>query len=61
MKISVKGKIHDVQNDKANGFVVMCNGKLVASGSARYEIAVSEFKRVSEDCEYAAREAAARA
>ena len=57
MKICIGSKILDVQNDKALGFVVTSAGKLVAKGSRRYEIAVSEFKRTSEDNAYAAREA----
>lgn len=58
MKIRSAGKTYDIQNDKAFGVVVVCNGKVVRPGSTRYEMAVSEFKRVAEDAAYAAREAA---
>lgn len=60
MKIRSAGKTYDIQNDKALGIVVICNGKVIAAGS-RYEMVVSEFKRITEDNAYAAREAANRA
>lgn len=59
MKICANNKIYDVQNDKSLGFVVQSNGKNITGGTRSYEMAISEFKRLTENNIYAAREALA--